>query len=262
MWNNKTIWIIGASRGIGAALAQMLHQKGAFVVLSSRDQKSLLEIQSTLSNPKRSSIIPIDLTNESSIQEGIQLFNSQHSQCDIVIHCGGISQRALSVETSIEVTRKIFESNFFGHIRLTQSVLPGMVQKKSGKIIVISSLTGKWGFYLRSSYAASKHALHGYYDSVRMEVEKDNVQVHMVTPGFIATDISKHALNSNGEADGAMDSHQAQGISAKDCAEQIIKGVEQNKIEFGVGGKELFSLFLHRYFPHLFRKILKRQSAR
>jgi len=262
MWNDKTIWIIGASRGIGAALAQLLNKKGATVVLSARDHASLINVQTQLSHPQKSSIIPIDLTNEEMIRQSLKTFEAQHPNCDVIIHCGGISQRALSVETPMEVTRKIFESNFFGHIQLTQAVLPSMLQKKSGKIIVISSLTGKWGFYLRSSYAASKHALHGYYDSLRMEIEKDNVQVHLVTPGFIATEISKHALNSSGEADGAMDAHQAQGISAQNCASQIIRGVEQNKNEFGVGGKELWSLFLHRYFPSLFKRILKKQSAR
>jgi len=262
MWKDKNVWIIGASRGIGAALAQQLNQEGAFVILSARDNSALSNVQTQLTNPNQSFILPIDLMDAHVIAQSIQVFNQLNLHCDAIIHCGGISQRALSSETNLLITRQIFESNFFGHIQLTQGVLPKMLENKSGKIIVISSLTGKWGFYLRSSYAASKHALHGYYDSLRMEVEDSNIQVHIVTPGFIATDISKHAVDADGNPSGAMDPHQANGISPAECAHQILMGIAKNKREFGVGGKELFGLFLNRYFPKLFYRILKKQSAR
>lgn len=262
MWKDKNVWIIGASRGIGAALAQQLNQEGAFVILSARDNSTLSKVQNQLSNPSQSSILPIDLMDTHVIDKSIQIFNQLNLHCDAIIHCGGISQRALSSETNLLITRQIFESNFFGHVQLTQGVLPKMLENKSGKIIVISSLTGKWGFYLRSSYAASKHALHGYYDSLRMEVEDSNVQVHIVTPGFIATDISKHAIDANGHPTGTLDLKQANGISPEDCARQILRGIAKNKREFGVGGKELLSLFLHQYFPKFFFRVLKKQSAR
>jgi short-subunit dehydrogenase len=137
-----------------------------------------------------------------------------------------------------------------------------MMAQGSGKIMVISSFTGKWGFFLRSSYAASKHALHGYYDSLRMEIETSGVQVHLITPGFIATDISKNALDASGQATGEMDNNQQQGISPEDCAQQILQGISKNKNEFGVGGKELKALWIHQYFPRLFQKLLRKQSAR
>ena len=262
MWSNKKIWIVGASRGIGASLAKQLNQLGAFVILSARNNEDLLAVKNQLVHPSQSAIITLDLTDPSSLQKASEQYQSEIKYCDGIIHCGGISQRAQAIDTPISVTRKIFESNFFGHLPLTQTVLPGMIQQGSGKIIVISSLTGKWGFYLRSSYSASKHALHGYYDTLRMEVSKMGIDVHIVTPGFIATDISKHAITHDGTTTGSMDDNQANGISAENCAAQIIRGIEKNKEEFGVGGKETLSLFLHRYFPRIFKKILIKQSAR
>jgi dehydrogenase/reductase SDR family member 7B len=262
MWKNKKVWIVGASRGIGASLAHAFNERGAFTILSSRDSNQLIQLQKSLIQPEMSAILPLDLTDPLSISRAIAQFLDTWEHCDVMVHCGGISQRATSMETTIDTTRKIFESNFFGHIQLTQGMLPQMVSRKSGKLIVISSLSGKWGFYLRSSYSASKHALHGYYDSVRMETEKSGISIHLVTPGFIATDISLHAIDSSGESAGVMDKNQLTGISPDECARQIIIGVEKNKSEFGVGGKEMLSLFLNRYFPRFFQKLLRKQSAR
>jgi short-subunit dehydrogenase len=262
MWKNKKVWIIGASRGIGASLAHAFNKRGAFTILSSRDHNQLLQLQKGLIQPDMSAILALDLTDTHSIAQAIAQYLNTWDHCDVMVHCGGISQRANSTETSMDTTRKIFESNFFGHIQLTQGILPQMISRKSGKLIVISSLSGKWGFYLRSSYAASKHALHGYYDSVRMETELSGISVHLITPGFIATDISMHAIDSTGKSAGVMDKNQLTGISPEECARQIIIGVEKNKSEFGVGGKEMLSLFLHRYFPRFFQKLLRKQSAR
>jgi short-subunit dehydrogenase len=183
-------------------------------------------------------------------------------EIDVLFNNGGISQRSLTSETSIDNDRKIFEVNYFGHVQMTKAVLPQMLKRKTGHIVTISSLTGKWGFYLRSAYSASKHALHGFFDSLRMEVEDEGIQVTLVTPGFIATEISKHALDKSGNPSGEMDNNQAKGISSGECANQILAGIAAGKREFGVGGKELRALFLHRYFPNVFRKILKRQAAR
>jgi short-subunit dehydrogenase len=206
-------------------------------------------------------VFPLDLTDAESIKEVSNEVLSKF-QIDILFNNGGISQRSLTSETTIENDRKIFEVNYFGHVQMTKAVLPQMLARKSGHIVTISSLTGKWGFYLRSAYAASKHALHGFFDSLRMEVEDLGIRVTLITPGFIATEISKHAIDKSGNPSGEMDNNQAQGILAEDCAKQILKGIFSGKEEFGVGGKELRALFLHRYFPRLFKKILKKQAAR
>jgi dehydrogenase/reductase SDR family member 7B len=258
---NKVVWITGASSGIGAALFKAFLNEGATVIISSRRQKELESLKQQSSHSERVVVVPLDLTDSNQLISQTKMVVEQY-QIDILIHNGGISQRSMAAETSIELDRQLMEVNYFGHIHMTKLVLPQMIERGCGHLVVISSLTGKWGFYLRSAYAASKHALHGYYDSLRMEVEDKGVRISIVTPGFIATDISKNALLSDGSLSGEMDPNQAKGISPDECAQQILRGLKSNKKEFGVGGRELFSLFLNRYFPRLFARILKKQSAR
>jgi dehydrogenase/reductase SDR family protein 7B len=260
-FQNKVVWITGASSGIGEAVAKAFSAEGAVVIISSRRREELERVQLSCADSDKVHVFPLDLTKGESIQEVTSEVLSKFN-IDILFNNGGISQRSLTSETSIENDRKIFEVNYFGHVQMTKAVLPQMLLRKTGHIVTISSLTGKWGFYLRSAYAASKHALHGFFDSLRMEVEDFGLQVTLITPGFIATEISKHAIDKSGNPSDEMDNNQAQGISPEECAGQILAGIAAEKKEFGVGGKELRALFLHRYFPKLFKKILKRQAAR
>lgn len=260
-FQNKVVWITGASSGIGEAVAKAFNAAGATVLVSSRRREELERVKETCAFPEKVHVFPLDLTQASSIETVSNEVLSKF-EIDVLFNNGGISQRSLTAETSIDNDRKIFEVNYFGHVQMTKAVLPQMLKRRTGHIVTISSLTGKWGFYLRSAYSASKHALHGFFDSLRMEVEDEGIQVTLVTPGFIATEISKHALDKSGNPTGEMDNNQAQGISSEACANQILAGIAAGKREFGVGGKELRALFLHRYFPKVFRKILKRQAAR
>jgi len=260
-FQNKVVWITGASSGIGEAVAKAFNASGAVVIISSRRREELERVKLSCAYSDKVHIFPLDLTKSESIHEVSNVVLSQF-EIDILFNNGGISQRSLTSETSLENDRKIFEVNYFGHVQMTKAVLPQMLARKSGHIVTISSLTGKWGFYLRSAYSASKHALHGFFDSLRMEVEDSGLQVTLITPGFIATEISKHAIDKSGNPSGEMDNNQAQGISPEECAKQILAGISAGRDEFGVGGKELRALFLHRYFPKIFKKILKRQAAR
>jgi short-subunit dehydrogenase len=260
-FQKKVVWITGASSGIGEAVAKAFSAAGAEVIISSRRREELERVKTTCANSDKVYIFPLDLTKGETIIEVSKDVLSKF-QIDILFNNGGISQRSLTSETTIENDRKIFEVNYFGHVQMTKAVLPQMLARRSGHIVTISSLTGKWGFYLRSAYAASKHALHGFFDSLRMEVEDAGIRVTLITPGFIATEISKHAIDKSGNPSGEMDKNQAQGISPEECARQILAGIAAEKNEFGVGGKELRALFLHRYLPKLFKKILKKQAAR
>jgi len=261
MFQNKVVWITGASSGIGEAVSKAFNAAGAIVIISARRKEELERVKSMCAFPEKAHIFPMDLTQPSSIEAVTSQVLSKF-EIDILFNNGGISQRSLTAETSLESDRKIFEVNYFGRVQMTKAVLPQMLQRKVGHIVTVSSLTGKWGFYLRSAYAASKHALHGFFDSLRMEVEDLGIQVTIITPGFIDTEISKNAIDKSGNATGEMDNNQAQGISPEECARQILSGIAKGKDEFGVGGKELWALFLHRYLPKFFKKILKRQAAR
>lgn len=261
-YNGKTIWITGASSGIGEALAYNLSGMGANLILSSRRTEELERVKANCSHPDLIDVIPLDLSSSQSVEKALLECLARHKRIDMLFNNGGISQRAEAISTNIEIVRRVMEIDFFSNVALSQGIALHMKEHGGGHIVITSSLMGKWGFYLRSAYAAAKHALHGYYDSMRMEVEQHNIRITLLTPGFIASEISKHALNDKGESTGEMDNNQATGMTTSRCAQEILKGVAAGKTEFGIGGKELLGLKLRRFFPALFEKILRKQSAR
>jgi len=258
---NKVVWITGASSGIGEALVKLLSKKGAKVVLSSRREDELIRVKNAaLLGEAESMIIPFDLSDSSPVNNLAKKVIAKFGHIDILINNGGISQRSKASDTAIEIDRKIMEVNFFGAVALTKAVLPYMISQKSGHIIAISSLMGKVGFFNRTGYAASKHALHGFFDSLRMEVIDQNIKVLLVCPGYVKTNISKNALNSKGEAHAIMDTNQENGLSAEKCAAAIVKGIENNRKEIILGGKEVVAVLIKRFFPGLFYIIAKNQK--
>jgi len=256
---NKVIWITGASSGIGKALALEAAKSGAKLILSARNKEALEAVQiDCQQHTEHCRVLPLDLTEidifSALTQQALGFFN----QIDVLINNGGISQRSLAEETSLDVDRKIMEVNYFGTIALTKAVLPLMLKQKSGQIVVISSVTGIFGFPVRSAYAASKHALHGFFDTLRAEVVDRNVGVTMVCPGRIKTNISYHALTKDGAEHGKMDEGQAKGIPADVCARKIIKAIKQRKKEIYIVKGELVLIYLKRFFPGLFHRLVTR----
>ena len=181
---------------------------------------------------------------------------------DVLIHSGGISQRSMVLDTDIEVYRSLMEIDYFSTVILSKAVLPSMINNGFGHIVAISSLTGKFGSPYRSGYAAAKHALHGFYDSLRAEIYKENIWVTLVTPGFIHTNVSVNALTEHGKKLNEMDDAQAKGMSPEECARKIIKGIINQDNEILVGGKETFAVYLKRFFPNLFARIIRTAKVR
>lgn len=261
-FKDKVIWVTGASSGIGEALVYALAQNGAQLIISSRRKEELERVRAKCQEPQKVHIVTFDQGNENEVKQGFQEAIAVHGKIDMLFNNGGVSQRAEALSTSMELEKRIFEINYFGNVLLSKLAVESMIKHDGGHIVVTSSLLGKWGFHLRSSYAATKHALHGYYDSLRFETENKGIQITLVMPGFIATEISKHAFNDAGKPTGEMDANQAGGISAAECATRILEGVAKGKKEFGVGGKEIKGLLLRRFFPQFFDQILRKKSAR
>ncbi len=262
--NGKVIWITGASSGIGAALAGELAKKDARLILSSRKEEALAAVQATLPEPAKSNsrILPLDLAQPDTLNEKAREALALFGHIDILIHSGGISQRGMAVDTKIEVDRRIMEVNYFGTIILTKAVLPTMIANGFGHIVPISSLVGKFGSPFRSGYAASKHALHGFFDSLRAETYRQHILVTLVTPGFIKTNVSLNALTADGKKLNQMDEAQEKGMSAEACARKIIRGIEKEKNELLMGGKEVLAVYLKRFFPNLFAKVIRKAKVR
>jgi short-subunit dehydrogenase len=260
-FDKKVVWVIGASSGIGEEIAIQAAQHGAKVILSARNREALKKVQSKLLHPENHLIVPIDLENPATFKSCVDEVIEKYSRIDYLFNNGGLSQRSTVADTPLSVDRRIMEINYFGNIALTKAVLPHFIQQKSGHIIVISSIAGKFGFFLRSAYSASKHALVGFYESLLLEQAENNIYVTIAFPGKINTSISMHALNANGEQHGVMDHNQATGMPVETCVNQLFAAVKKNKKEVLIGNKEILAVKIKRFFPGLFWRIIKNQSA-
>ena len=262
-WKNKVIWITGASSGIGKALADQFAKKGAKLILSSRNSAALVSLKQTSGIEDGDCLIlPMDLSQYQNVHSHVEQVISRFGTIDLLINNAGISQRSLVAETDLSVDEAIFDLNFFGVIALTKAVLPFMIEQQRGHIAVTSSIVGKLSTPLRSSYSASKHALHGYFEALRAEVYDQGIHITMVCPGYIQTEISKNALNGDGSKHGVIDAGQASGMSAAECAVRYIKAIEQQKAEKVIAGtKEKLGLWMNRFTPSLFRRFIRNTSV-
>lgn len=260
-FKNKIVWITGASSGIGEALAMELKKQGAKLILSSRKREKLYELKQKLkTNPIDTHILQLDLEDKERLVEKAEEAWKIYGKIDYLFNCGGISQRSYTVETTIETEEKIFNTNYWGTVILSKTLLPKMITSGGGHLIVLSSLVGKFGTARRSSYSASKHALHGYFDSLRSEVYDKGINITIICPGYINTSISNNAINGDGSLYNKLDDNQVNGISAHDCALEILKAVSQNKEEVIIAGKEKYGVMLKRFFPAYFSKIIRKRE--
>lgn len=262
-FKDKVIWITGASSGIGREMARRCNAEGAKVVLSSRRQSELEELQKQLAHPKNSLVLPLDMEQSLVFSEKVREVVSHFGRIDLLFNNAGISQRSEVHETSVEIDRKIMEVNFFGTVALTKAVLPVMKKQKSGHFAVVSSVSGKTGFYERSAYAASKHALHGFFESLMLEEDKNGIKVTMICPGPVQTNISKNALDPDGKPHGEMDAMQKQGMAVEECVNKIIHAIKHDKLEVIISkGPEAFGMKLKALSPAVYFKMLKKRNAR
>lgn len=259
-YKDKVIWITGASSGIGEALALEFAKKEARLILSARREDELKRVAALTKLPDLDLLIlPFDLSDTSKASGLAAQVMNKFGRIDILINNGGQSQREEAIKTEEAAERKLFEINYFSAVNLSKAVLPYMLKQKSGHIVVVSSIAGKFGFYLRSSYSAAKHALHGYFESLRLETESKGIKILMVCPGKVKTNISLNASTASG-AHGKMDESHENAMSAEECAKQIIAGISNNSEEILIGGKEIKAVTLRRFFPKWFGKIIRKQS--
>lgn len=257
-FQQQRVWITGASSGIGEALAYAFHEAGARLILSARRAEELIRVQNRCGGGESVRILPLDVTQAAELPDKARAALEIFGGIDVLVNNAGVTQRSLVADTEIDVYRKLMEVNFFGAVALTKAVLPSMIENESGHIVVISSLVGKFGTPLRSGYAAAKHALHGFFDSLRAEVSRYGIKVLLVCPGYIRTDISLHALRGDGSLHAKMDSGQARGMPVEACAARIMKSLARNKEEICVGGRDKYVVYLKRFFPRVFSRMIAR----
>lgn len=230
MFSDRIWWITGASSGIGEALALALAAKGARLILSGRNLPAL-EAVATQCGADRCHILPFETTDFAAIPGLVEQALAWGGRIYGLINNAGISQRSLAVETAFSVYQRIVDVDLLAPIALTQSVLPHMVKAGGGRIVSISSVAGIVGSPMRSAYSAAKFGLIGYSDSVRCENEHLGVQVHVVCPGSIRTNVSRNALNADGSVRGESDAAIDNGLPPEECAARILAAIEAGQRE-------------------------------
>lgn len=258
---DKIVWITGASSGIGASLAIQLNTLGAKVIASARRAEKLIELKNNCPNPQNLMTLPLDITNPISIENAIATVK-QLERLDVVIHNAGIAQKGLVIENEMEVDRKIMETNYFGTVAFTKSIMPIYMKQGYGCFAIVSSFAGVMGIPGRSAYSASKHALHGFFESLKAENISCKLNVSFILPGFINTEITAKGLCGNGSPYGTVETSHRLGMSANQCAKGIIKGLMKSKKRIVVGKIEVFLLTINRISPRLSQYIIKSHPMR
>jgi len=261
MFQQQVTWITGASSGIGEALARALAAEDARLVLSARREAELERVRSDCVNrglPAANVLaLPLDVTDWDAMPGALQAVLDRFGRVDLLVNNAGVSQRSLCVDTDMTVYRRILEVDVLGQIALTKIVLPQMYAQGGGHIAIMASVAGKIGVAQRTGYCAAKHAVMGFFDALRAEVEHHGVRVTTITPGYIRTNVSINALQGDGSAFGETDEDIAHGMDVDRCASAILDGFRKGVPEIAVGdGAEMKALWLKRFFPQLvFKKV-------
>lgn len=258
----KVIWITGASSGIGEELAYQLSRKNCNLILSARRENVLETVRKNCQNPDMVEVLPLDITEfdkaQNTVEKAISLFGS----IDMLINNAGVSQRSLIAETKFKVYKALMDIDYLGTVALSKAILPHFISSRNGHYVVVSSVMGKFSSPYRSGYCGAKHALHGFFDAMRMEHEKDGVQVTMVCPGFVNTNIAKSSFTANGNAQGTNDNATKNGLATSIFCKRMIRAIEKRKFEVYIGKKEIQGVYVKRFFPRLLHRLVLKSKVR
>ncbi len=256
-FKDKVVWITGASSGIGKELALQLAKKDAVLILTARDSASLNLVKKEVSSisGKVCHVVPFDLLDNQNLGRLVTEAFTCEGKIDCAIMNAGVSQRSIVEETELEVYRHLMEINYFAPVTIIKELLPIFDKQKIGNITVISSVAGLFGFPLRSGYSAAKHAITGFIETMQCELYKSTTKITAIYPGRIDTEISKNALDGNGNRLGLPDQNNTLGMSVSECVARIIRAIEKEKKTIIIAKSEFFLYKIWWYWRSLFYKI-------
>ncbi|MEC9374930.1 MAG: SDR family NAD(P)-dependent oxidoreductase [Pseudomonadota bacterium] len=231
-FEGQTIWITGASSGVGEGLAKVFHKEGANIIISARRINELERVKASCSDgPGSVDLVPFDLVDSAARKQAAENVLSKYDRLDVLINNAGIGQRSLIQDTDLDVDRRVMEIDYFAPIALSKLVLPRMMEQKSGYMVVTSSVAGKHGIPYRSAYCAAKHALHGYYESLRIEMLDYNIKTCLLVIAGVKSNVAVHCLTGDGTEFGKDDWQSSSGISAEECGERVVKAMLAEEYE-------------------------------
>ncbi len=261
--SGQVAWITGASSGLGAQLTFEFAERGADLILSARNLTNLEEVKSQLSAyPVSVHLLPLDLEQLEQLPAKVDQALSLAGRVDILVNNAGLAIRDFALATSPEVDQKLMNINYFGPVLLTKRLLPHLLARGTGQVVVVSSLSGKFGVPRTAAYAASKHALHGFFETLRSEIAPSDIHITIIVPGMIKTEITAHALQGDGSTFGRLEKSFKTAYPVKKAARKMMQAILRKREEVFVGGHERFTLFLHRLSPYLLRRFIRSHPLR
>lgn len=261
-FDSHVAWVTGASSGIGEALAGALLHGGAFVVLSGRRSAELERVASI--RPDRALVLPFEATDFDGLSQAVERAWAWQGRIDLLVNNAGISQRSLAIDTAFDVYRRLIDVDYLAPVALTQQLLPKMVARRAGHIAVVSSVAGKAGAPLRTGYCGAKHAVVGYFEALRSEIETAyGIHVSVILPGSVRTAIASNALSADGSKRDRSDTNIDNGLDAGDAAERILQGLAARRRDIVVAeGIELGALQLRTHDPERLYDLVAQEGAR
>jgi len=259
---DEVIWITGASSGIGEELAKQYAKRGTKLILSARRKVELERVRNSCIHPENIKIVTLDLTDFVSLPQRVEEAKQCFGRIDLLINNGGVSQRSMIVETDFEVYKQLIAINYLGTVALSKALLPHFIERQQGQYAVVTSVMGKYGSPFRSGYAGAKHALHGFFDVLRMEHQKDNISVSLLCPGFVQTNVTINALTGDGSSLGHDDPATKNGLQVEAFCRKAIKAIDKKAWETYFGRKEKLGVYLKRISQKLLHSIVIRSNVR
>jgi NADP-dependent 3-hydroxy acid dehydrogenase YdfG len=260
-FRDSVVWVTGASSGIGEAAVRQFHEEGAHVVLSARRKDVLERVASDCTGDGQTMILPLDVTDEGAVSAAARAVLDRFGKIDILFNNAGITQRARVADAGLDVYRTMMDVNFFGPLMLTKAVLPSMLERGQGHVVCTTSVAGKYGSPMRSGYNAAKHAAHGFFDSLREEVSQAGIDVTLIVPGAVRTNVSINALRGDGSRYDKMDPFLEDGLSPAECAKRILDAIHARKREVLIAdGIARRNVVLKRWSPALLSWTTRRRK--
>lgn len=258
---NKVVIITGASSGIGKACAETFAQKGADMVLAARSTEKLSLIENDLKKDVNILTVKTDVSKKDDCQMLIEKTLEKFGKIDVLINNAGISMRSLFVDTDLSVLKKLMDVNFWGTVYCSKFAMPHLLKTK-GTLVGVSSIAGFQGLPGRAGYSASKFAMHGFLDAVRIENLKSGVHVLLVCPGYTASNIRNTALTGDGSVQRENPRNEAKMMSAEEVALNIYHGVVKRKRTIILTGQGKLAVMLRKFIPGIMDKLVYNEIAK
>lgn len=260
---DKIVVITGASSGIGKALASEFAARGSNLVLAARQYVTLCEIAQALEKEHCIKCVAVqcDVTVEADCEHLIKQAIVTFGRVDVLINNAGISMRALFKDAELKVLRALMDVNFWGTVNCTKYAMPALLASK-GTVVGVSSIAGYKGLPGRTGYSASKFAMNGFLDALRVENLKTGVHIMTACPGFTASNIRNTALNKAGLSQGESSLNEQKMMTSEEVAKRIADGVVNNSRTLIMTGQGKLTVLLSKFFPGLLDKLVYNTFAK